>query len=238
MDPYIFQGVVLPERAQIDYTQEFEFTHPVSSLTGKCRVSVIKNQVTVWIDGDSVWDIFDLRNVVWEIVRRQIDMVGYIKGYAYDLEITRVINRGHNIDVVFGIEIRCLEERGKSLDLQAEMQKLIVRSSGENGTLIARCMRDLISAMKDSNDSAFYCYRAIESLKNHCAIVNSLTMTNDRAQWDRFRETAGCDKDMLMGIKEQADPVRHGSNAGLTGEQREKLFLTTWGIVDNYLSAD
>jgi hypothetical protein len=174
MDPYIFQGVVLPQRAQISYSQKFEFTHNLSGVRGICTVSVMNNEVTVWIDGDYDWDIYDLGNVVWEIVKQQIDMVGYIKGYAYDLEITRVINRSRGVDRVFGIEIPCLEERGKSFDLQAEMEKLIIKNSGENGIFIARCMRDLISAMKDSNDSAFYCYRAIESLKNHYAIASML----------------------------------------------------------------
>jgi hypothetical protein len=130
----------------------------------------------------------------------------------------------------------CLEERGKSLDLQTEMEKLVFKNSGENGIFIARCMRDLISAMKDSNDSAFYCYRAIESLKNHCTIVNSLGAVSDAAQWDKFRESASCDRDILMDIKGKADPVRHGSPAGLTGQQREKLFMTTWEIVGNYLA--
>jgi hypothetical protein len=59
---------------------------------------------------------------------------------------------------------------------------------------------------------------------------------NDAAQWDKFRESASCDKDTLMDIKRKADPVRHGSPAGLTGQQREKLFMSTWEIVGNYLA--
>jgi hypothetical protein len=45
-------------------------------------------------------------------------------GYAYDLEITRVINRGLSIDYVFGIDMPCISSRKRSIDLEASLIEL------------------------------------------------------------------------------------------------------------------
>lgn len=89
--------------------------------------------------------------------------------------------------------------------------------------------------MKHADDTGFYCYRAIESLRHHCAAVNSLTDESKTKQWERFREVAGCDEQILREIKAAADPLRHGQIVGSTSADRERLFTITWDIVDSYL---
>ena len=53
-----------------------------------------------------------------------MDAIGYLIGYAYDLEITRVINRGLSIDYVFGIDMPCISSRKRSIDLEASLIEL------------------------------------------------------------------------------------------------------------------
>ena len=90
--------------------------------------------------------------------------------------------------------------------------------------------------MKHADDTGFYCYRAIESLRHHCAAQNSLSNADKPRQWEKFREVAGCTKDTLRAIKEAADPLRHGQPVGATSDGRAKLFTATWGVVDAYLN--
>lgn len=89
--------------------------------------------------------------------------------------------------------------------------------------------------MKHADDTGFYCYRAIESLRHHCAAVHGLSKANKSTQWDKFREVAGCSEETLHAIKVAADPLRHGEPSGVTSDDRAKLFTSTWDVVDQYL---
>ena len=211
------------------------FSHLTSGLEGVARISVLLNQVAVWIETDHAWDIFDLRNVVKNLVQNYLDMVGYLKGHAYDFEVTRVLSRSRGIDHVFGIEIPCLAERGKPIDLSTELARLCEKTTGPNGLFLNRCFSDLASAMKHADDTGFYCYRAIESLRHHCAATNDLSDEDKSAQWAKFREMAACDEPTLLAIKSAADPLRHGKVVGITSAERAALFMQTWKIVDRYL---
>ena len=236
MQPYILQGVVRPERAQLTLQFSLRFEHLSSGITASAKISIILNQVVVWVETDHDWNVFDLRNLVANVVQSHLQMVGYLKGFVYDFELTRVLNQERSTDYVFGIAIPCLEERGKDLDLSDALTKLHEKATGRNGVYLNRCFSDLASAMKHADDTGFYCYRAIEALRHHCAAVNSLTDASKAAQWQRFREVAGCDEQTLREIKAAADPLRHGQVVGSTSADRERLFTITWNTVDSYVA--
>jgi hypothetical protein len=236
MEPYLFQGVVLPERAQLSLQLTLGFSHLASGVSGVAKVSIVLNQVAVWIESEHDWDIFDLRNVVKNIIQNHLAMVGYLMGYAYEFEVTRVLNQSRKIDYVFGIDIPCLAERGKSIDLQDALVKLRDKTIGPNGVFLHRCFSDLASSMKHADDTGFYCYRAIESLRHHCATVHGLFGADKLKQWEKFREVSGCSEETLRAIKAAADPLRHGEVSGINSEDRAKLFTSTWDVVDGYLN--
>lgn len=235
MEPYLFYGVVLPERAQLSLQFALGFSHVVSGVEGVAKISIILNQIAVRVESEYNWDIFDLRNVVKNIVQNHLAMVGYLMGYAYDLEVTRVINQSREIDYVFGIDIPCLTERGKAINLRDTLVKLRDKTIGVNGVFLNRCFADLVSSMKHADDTGFYCYRAIESLRHHCAAVHGLSGVDKARQWEKFREISKCTKEALLEIKAAADPLRHGEASGGNAEDRAKLLTSTWGIVDGYL---
>lgn len=235
MQPYIFQGVVLPERAQLSMQFELSFEHLSSGVNATAKVSILLNQVVVWIETDYDWDIFDLRNVVANIVRSQLQIIGYLKGYAYDFELTRVLKQEPPTDHVFGIDIPCLAERGKDVDFSEAFAKVRGKTTGRNGVYLNRCFGDLVSAMKHADDTGFYCYRAIEALRHHCAAVHSIAHESKAAQWQKFREIARCEEETLREIKAAADPVRHGDVVGSTAADRQRLFTITWDTVDRYI---
>lgn len=237
MQSYLFEGVVLPERAQISHQIQFQFTHITSGAVGNADVSIVLNQVAVWIDTEIEWDIFDLRNVVRSLLQNQLAVIGFLEGYAYDLEVKRVLNRHLGIDYVFGIDIPCIAERNKLIDKAERLSLIHQKISGREGVLLHRCFNDLVMAMKNSDDTGFYCYRAIESLRQHCILKYNLPpeIKKKAEQWKKFREIAECDEDTIREIMLFADPVRHGNITSMTSQDREKLFINTWNIVDMYV---
>jgi hypothetical protein len=235
MSPYLFTGVVYPERAHVTLQFNLSFSHYSSGIEAAARVNVLLNQLAVWVDSEHEWDVLDLRNVVKFLVQNQLDMLGYLKGLAYDAQITRVLNPDRGIDYVFGIDIPCLAERGQAIDLQQGMLRLMQKASGPTALFLHRCFSDLASSMRHPDDTAFYCYRAIESLRHHCATREGLTGAPKARQWEKFRELAGCTEGQIGEIKTAADPLRHGEAAKVTSADRARLFLETWTIVDAYL---
>lgn len=237
MDPYLFYGVVLPERAQISLQFDLQFTHLVSGVNARARISIILNQVVVWVDTDHNWDIHDLRNVVLNILQSNLAMVGYLRGFAYDCFITRVINRSKQIDYVFGIDIPCLANRTTQEEFSEKLAVVRQKSEGPNGVFMHRCLSDLVSAMRQAEDTGFFCYRAIESLRNHCAATHDLAEADRSVQWLKFREVAGCSEQILREIKTAADPLRHGKVDNIATIDRAKLLTDTWDVVDRYIAA-
>lgn len=235
MQTYLFEGVVLPERAQLSVRFSVEFMHITSGLTGKADISVVLNQVAVWVDSEAEWDIYDLRNTIRNLLQNELAVIGYLEGYAYDLEVTRVLNRTLGVDLVFGIDIPCIAERNKEIDKLERLTLIRQKSSGREGVLLHRCFNDLTMAMKIPEDTGFYCYRAIESLRQHCIMKFNLPPDKKAEQWQKLRDIAKCNESTIRDIKSAADPVRHGDISSITSQDRETLFMNTWNIVDAYI---
>lgn len=233
---YFFHGVVLPERAQLSHGISLDFSHIASGVSGKANISIILNQVAVTVESPNEWDIFDLRNVVVNLVRSQLDAIGYLVGHAYELEITRVVNHELSVDQVFGIDMPCIAGRERSGELGESFTELLPKLQGSRGVLLKRCFADLASAMRNADDTAFYCYRALESLRHHCASTHGLSDAIKQLQWDKFREVLAIEKGVIDPIRVAAEATRHGEAVAVTGTERVELLTATWRIVDSYIA--
>lgn len=235
MEPYIIQGVVLPERAQITLKFERSVTHLTSGITVTARVSIILNQVIIWIESDFNWDIFDLRNLVKAIVQNHLAIIAYLTGRTYELELTRVLHHVRGIDHVFGIDIPCISEMHDGDNLQQDINNIVNLICMYRGMWLDRCFNDLSLAMKNPDDTAFYCYRALESLMHHSSDANNISNCSKKTQWERFRSLIGCCEQDIMQLKVASDPLRHGHVTSVTSTDRASWFQITWNIVKGYI---
>jgi hypothetical protein len=156
-----------------------------------------------------------------------------------NIEITRVLAPDENIDVVFGIDtpgIKLLNEQSK---VELPHHLLIQLTTGKIGYLVHRFFTDFVLAMKHASDTAFYCFRSLESLRQHCALLNGLqpVTENKSVQWELFRTLAGVSRDEIDPVREAGKGVRHGSYEPVTWTEREKVFTLTWSIAEKYFSA-
>jgi len=79
--------------------------------------------------------------------------------------------------------------------------------------------------MKAPDDTGFYCYRAIEALRQYCIVRYNLDSEKKSEQWRKVREIAGCEEQILHDIKSAADPVRHGAIVPVTsGRSRNPVY--------------
>lgn len=237
LEPYVFQGRVLPERAPITLQFSAELSAPANGKHLGVDVSIVLNQIIVWVYTADQWDLFDLRNAVASIVQHHLATVSFLMGRAYDFEISRAVNRSRDVDYVFGIDIPCLAESRQNRDVQEDMRRLIAKSGGIHGVFLSRCFTDLVFAMRHADDTGFYCYRAIEALRNHCVAIHSLESAERSSQWKKFREISGQSEETIKIVAQSAKPLRHGHSIDITDDERVRLLQATWAVVEAYLNA-
>lgn len=243
MSNYIIIGKILPERAPISIVlPEIKFSPIVCKESiNNAKLSILNNQVYI-LYSTNIEEIglHDIRNIAKQLIADKLSIIGYLLGYAYEIELTRIINIERNIDHVFGIDIPCLADRSKSQAPEAFKDQVnrinsIISKQNSLSIYIYRCLNDLKQSMVNPDDTGFYCYRAIESLKQYCKYKYGIESEKD--QWAKLSELTGYDSDKIQFIKEKADPVRHGDLSVITDDNRVKIFNDTWDIVDGFFQS-
>jgi len=238
MIDYIIIGKILPERASISIVLPVMDFSPIvcKESINRAKLNILNNQVYILYSTDNnELKLHDIRNIAKQLIADKLSMIGYLLGYAYEIDLTRIISIEKNIDYVFGIDIPCIAERSKDLTpegFNAEFIRVtsIIGKQESYSIYIYRCLNDLKHAMVNPDDTGFYCYRAIESIKQFCRYKYGIEIERD--QWTKLSELTGYNSSKVQFIKEKADPVRHGDLSVITDEDRVKIFKDTWDIVD------
>ena len=237
---YQFFGTVLPERALIDMGEiQFAIIASADVPTGKLFVAILRSQIVARYHSKSeVGNIFTLRNIVGSAVRTMLDAHGYTLGYAYDIDIVQAVRSSDRQTWVFGIDVPALNGVVNGAGIST-LDILALLASGE-GEPLRHALADAREAMKSPKDTGFFCYRAIESLKNGAAKRLSVDPQKP-ASWEAFRSASGISKDDIMFVKGFADGVRHGNAMDahpVSDDERAKIFVTTWTVINLYIGSE
>ena len=231
---YTFFGKVLPERALIEIREVlFEVSGSDDVPEGQLYVAILKSQIIArYVAATAVGNVFSLRNMVDDAVRRLLDAVGYVNGWAYDIDIIEAVRSIDRQTWVFGIDIPALN--GVAEKAGVAPQDVITMLNLPQGWAVRQAMADVREAMKSSTDTGLFCYRAIESLKQ--GFAERMSLDPDRT-WEDFRNAYGIAKDDIMLVKGFADAARHGAalQTSISDADRASIFTTTWKIVNAFI---
>ena len=234
MRRFFFSGVVHPERLGLTLgTIDQVLASQDGTKLGDMKFSIQNSQITAVMEWENdSEEIFTLRNILKAFVEPILNITGFLKGYAFDIEITTVFESDLKEIRVFNNDIPALAERNKTRDL-TEAKNIYPLCSGPEGSYLRRCLGDLNMAMKHADDTPFYCYRALESLKQYFGFVNGIT--GDREQWRSMATALGGKEEDVTPIKDLAFPARHGIPDPITDQIRKDIFLLTWDIVERFI---
>ena len=246
---YTFSGRVHPERTYVTIDGippcRIETRLTDSVLIVDTHIMIDNAQILVTADcEEQIDDLETLRNSVESTVRGIVDSFGYVEGRGYDLELTSVIASTGERWAVFGVEIGAL---------QAEMDKRPV-SFGELFSLLTSptqpqdehasfarmqlriALGDLREAIRSPNLTAFFCFRAIECLRQ-CYLHPSKPDdgTARKASWQRMGDELCIDKSWIADLQDASVSERHGLLKAMSGKQRVDLMLRTWKVVDRFI---
>lgn len=237
---YVLTGRVIPERAVLSVSEIPMLVSGGSDVPeGELGVEIILNQIFAkYLSQNEVTNIFTLRNIVEDAVRSIVDVAGYIHGYAYDVEIVQLTQPNTAMKQVFGIDVPVLA--GVCEQAGINIHDVIGLLAQPSSYFVRHALADLRESVKSAKDTAFFCYRAVESLKN-AFLVKYQASGDENTKWELFRTQYQIERDDIMSIKAFADPVRHGNYVDakpMSDPERADFFRKTWGIVNKFVRAE
>ncbi len=233
---YIVKGRVLPIRAALTFGPiRIQLSDEKSmSPSTNLELTIYANEVTIYYEAEYPRDIYDIKNECLYYCNAMVAQIGFLVGFGYSIEVNQILCRELDINIVYGIDIPCLSERNKGLDLNLLIQK-IFSIKGPEVRYLHRCFVDLQLAITHPIDTPFYCYRAIESLRHFCRIRYNLA--KEQQQWQKLSELTKKGWDDTKSVKIFANDARHGDHKGFSSEQRAEFFITTWELVDGFIDS-
>jgi hypothetical protein len=241
MKRYYFSGIVHPERALMSVE-----VVPILIQTsdgkdfGTLKFNIYNNQLTAVLecDDDSA-DLLTLRNHIKVQISSVVNVMGFLKGRAYDIEITKVFNENLDETEIFGIEIPVLEQRNIEIDLNQAANHIHRLLIGVDGIYLRRCFEDFILSMRYLDDTIFYCVRGVEVLRQYFGMKLGLTGDEkkyDSKTWEALRTAINMKEDELKAFTKMANPSRHGVPIEIKEEQRIDVFHKAWGIAEEFIN--
>jgi len=197
-----FNGRIKPEWAS------FSFSDPIIlesvSATGeqaKATVSVHRGRISVAVEAqaETEQDVEILRYYVETVTRAIADSYGFTVGAAFDVEIAACVTlKGEQ--VAFGIGLDELKQ--EAIEPESLLQATL------RAPHLQRALADYRLAIQTPHDTAFYAYRAIESVREH--FRGETAGISSQKAWERMRNALDLTKEALTRWKDLADLQRHG----------------------------
>ena len=230
MSKLFFSGVVLPERAPLSVSEvRSQLVGPDGKAYVTLALNIWSNQISVAVESDEP-DILTLRNIVRTEAEFVTNIAGFVCGYGYDIEITKAFGEALDPTHVFGIDIPVLSKHAEGRDVGLLVNAIFPLCFGPDAIYFRRCVADLSFAIKRAEDTPFYCFRALESLRQSFGAELS-----EVEQWKAMAEAVGSSKNEMEPLRARAFPARHGVPIPLSDQERQELFLYTWSVVERYI---
>jgi hypothetical protein len=195
---------------------------------GTWHLAIRHSSVVVTIEGAEPTHFGTFVNEVRSVVGGLVDVLGFELAIPLRFEATHAIKDGG--ETVYFIqqgwpELRALEAaQDETWVPEIRLGPLVSATVGT--PLLRWAIADSQRAIEAPDDTAFYCYRAIESLRHLFLDGDDEGAVRSRS-WERLRDELGLTRDELDSVKEFADKRRHGGHSVLTEDDRRLCLLTT-----------
>jgi hypothetical protein len=185
--------------------------------------------VTLTVTSGSA-DILSLRNLALDCAHELTDLVGYVSGCYFDVEIVSAVCRETSEWHVFGVQIPALVQR-KNLHRGPAIDGDLARVVLEN-IPAQMVLRDFQHAMRDAIGTGFFCYRAIEAMMQ---FMKKEKITSDKQAWMELNNSLSLDRSVSAKIKSHADFPRHGKPSSMSDRDRGEVLQLTDEIIHRFL---
>ncbi len=223
-----FTGTVHPERACVNIPKL-----SVDLNIGQIEIEIGCSVVSAILSTESSTDIVTLKNGVTDFVAGIIDALGYVNGCGYFVEIKHAAYMETSECVTFGVNFPIFNERYPKKEWDERVNNIVSLMTGQRGLYLSRALADIREAIRSAKDTAFFVFRAIETLKQYFG--HKFGISDDGEKWLKMTQEIGGDKRETEFIRSFSDDNRHGVPVALTANERLKLLKTASRIIDRFI---
>jgi len=233
MNKYRYYGQINPR--DIIKFDNFVYTSDLKGIdshhSGNLKIKIDNNTVEAIIETESNFDedLETLKNTLEYLVGGIINTANYFYGYAVDV----VLESGGNISkeiYTFPPRIRFLKESDRSLPI-LDLLSFVMKTPA-----LHRAINDLKSAIKNPMDVGFYCFRAIEAIRQNFLEDNEEdTDKAKKKSWEQMNEKLKINKTYYSKINDNANITRHGKVTSVAGSDMEEILIKAWTVVDRFI---
>ncbi|MFC3964053.1 hypothetical protein [Nocardia jiangsuensis] len=226
MPSYHFVGLVHPQGGG------WFLDAPVGFQNDASKIQVIIRQSTfqAFVDTVSTDDVGTVWNHTASVVRGVLDSIGFHRAAALSIELTGGSMDGQHL-IAFDYVWNEIAET-KSPRIEGDALGAYALTAASN-SLVRYALADLRSALESPDDTGFYCYRAIESIRHNYTEESD---KSDGDSWKRLREDLDVSRSEIEGFKALADDRRHGRQLHAVSEdERRSALLTARKIVKRFV---
>jgi hypothetical protein len=222
-------GRILPERVPLTISIPEQTVNLTDfALSYRVKINIADSQLIASVNiAKGKVDPHTLRNCVESDVRAVTDLVGYLRGCSFGVDITSMISSDGECGIL-GINVPVLAEARKDQKMQIEDDLLTSVLSEQSAHL---ALADFREAMRNPVETGFFCYRAIEAMMQ--SLKNNLT-DNDDAAWKELRTRLRVERSAIDRVKKHSDYPRHGKPFSISDADRETVFLATNKILERF----
>jgi hypothetical protein len=225
-DRYVFVGRVHPER----YGPHIEPDLPEFSAGGlRFRLSLHHAQLVVEVLGSHSGTLLDLKNMVVDLAQLMLNAVGFVAAAAFNVEVVSCLDPRGEVHV-FNTAFDGLRADGDISEDESGVFQLLWKA-GAKSIAVRLAMADLNRAIQSPGDTLFYCYRAMESIRQRYQPAGG---DDDAASWKAMRAATGTGEVDARWLGKVANVRRHGAFADVTEDDRRRALVLTRATVLAY----
>lgn len=228
---YAFFGRIYPERADVRIP-EINLQHTSQFGSFEMHIFAHGSQLLVEVEmEDKIENIHTFKNLVHRGASSLTDTLAFLMGRHVTVEILAVITPSGE-KRVFGVVYPYIDEKIKYEDVQEEwLPKITSVYQTEASPYLQRCFTDYRLAMEHAEDTGFYCFRAVETLRQFFNKED-----DDSDSWEKLRKSIDIERDIIEeNIQIYSEKRRHGDVYTITGDERQLVLETTWKIIKKFI---
>ncbi|MYM23640.1 hypothetical protein GTP46_13375 [Duganella sp. FT135W] len=228
-------GKVLPERANVNLPKSVV----LKILPGRAIpegsvvvVAVICSQISIVVHSrEEIADLQALAHECEGMCRMIVDCLGFLLTCGYDIEVTQVSSAG-GLHVVYGVkpaDFRPIPYSDENIQSVFERLLTVPR---DYQLQYRRALADYREAIRSHEDTAFFCYRVVEDLRQVFVVDEQ---GKEAQTWNRLWEALPVAEDTRAYVKDIIRPLatgnRHGGGSSISHELRLEMLEKTSKII-------
>lgn len=232
MKTFLFSGIVHPVKEKLTLEEfkqvigSIDSEELVAEMAIKVTNSVLKARVLYYDEVDNLGTFaFSFESMF----QTYINVESYVSGKEYNLELIEIKDCDTNKITNFKHPATILEESRSERPFSTKKVLEILHKTKH----AHRMLSSLNAAIGNPRETAFYCYIALESIRQHFLLGSD--EDNKKLSWIRMREALIIDEHYLDKIKKFAEYIRHGDVKSYKPADRNEFLQKTWAIVDRFL---